>query len=307
MTVLNSSNLSVILPEQFLGKIVDQTKSTSTVARLSGAEPMRFGNANYVKFNDSVKAEFVEESGEKSSTSAAWEKVTAVPHKLQVSVRVTNEFLWADEDSQAEIIDRDVVPAMTRALSRGLDLGLYHRINPHTGNAINTWSNYLTATTLEVEQGAADADADIRAAAGLVIANSAPVNGLALDPKTAWALGNLQGKLANGDPSGVQRYPELGLGTDVSTFLGLNTAVGDTVSGMPEATDTGIRAIVGDFRDGIRWGIQKQIPLEVIEYGDPDGAGDLKRKNEVALRMEVVYAWYVLTNRFAVVKKASGV
>ena len=90
----------------------------------------------------------------------------------------------------------------------------------------------------------------------------------------------------------------------MSTFLGLNTAVGDTVSGMPEATDTGIRAIVGDFRDGIRWGIQRQIPLEVIEYGDPDGAGDLKRQNEVALRMEVVYAWHVLTNRFAVVKTA---
>lgn len=307
MTVLNTSHLSTILPEQFAGKIIEKAKTTSTVARLSESEPMRFGNVNYVTFNDTVKAEFVEEGGDKSSTAAAWNKVTAVPHKSQVTVRVTDEFMWKDEDFQAEIIDRDVVPAMNSALSRALDLGLYHRVNPLTGNPVDSWSNYLTATSLVVEQGKAEADADIRAAAGLVIANDADVNGLALDPKQAWALGSLQGKLANGDPSGTQRYPEIGLGTNVSSFLGLNTAVGNTVSGLPEATDTGVRAIVGDFRNGIRWGIQRELPLELIPYGDPDGQGDLKRKNQVALRIELVYAWYVLTDRFAIVKTASGV
>ena len=307
MTILDSKSLTAILPEQFAGKIIEKAKSTSTVARLSQSEPMRFGNVNYVNFNDTVKAEFVEEKGEKSSTGAAWDKVTAVPHKSQVTVRVTDEFMWTDEGHQAQIIDRDVVPAMNRALSRALDLGLYHRINPLTGNVVESWSNYLTSTELVVEQGSADADVDIRTAAGLVIANNAAVNGLALDPKQAWALGNLQGKLANGDPSGTQRYPEIGLGTDISTFLSLTTAVGDTVSGLPEAAkDTGIRAIVGDFRDGIRWGIQKELPLELIPYGDPDGQGDLKRSNQVALRIELVYAWYVLADRFAVVKTAAS-
>ncbi|QOR47585.1 phage major capsid protein [Trueperella pecoris] len=302
MTTLTSSNLTSILPEQFAGKIIEKAKSTSTVAKLSAFEPMRFGNVNYVKFNDTVKAEFVDEGADKSSTAAAWEKVTAIPHKSQVTVRVTNEFLWTDEDHQAQIIDRDVVPAMNTALSRALDLGLYHRINPLTGNAINSWSNYLTATKLSVEQGEADADADIRAAAGLVIANDYDVNGLALDPKLAWALGSLQGKLANGDPDGRQRYPEIGLGTNITSFLSLNAAVGNTVSGLPEAKDTQIRGIIGDFRDGIRWGIQRELPFEVIPYGDPDGGGDLKRKNQVALRIELVYAWYVMTDRFAVIK-----
>lgn len=306
MAVVNSQSLTAVLPEQFAGKIIEKAKSTSTVAKLSEAEPMLFGNANFVKFNDTVKAEFVEESGGKSSTTAAWEKVTAVPHKSVVTIRVTDEFMWTDEARQAQIIDRDVVPAMTRALARALDLGLYHRINPLTGNAVSTWTNYLTATENVVTAGKAEADADIRAAAGLVIGNDAAVNGLALDPKQAWALGELQGKLANGNPSGVQRYPAIGLGTDIESFLGLNTAVGNTVSGMPEAKDTGVRAIVGDFRDGIRWGIQKELPLELIPYGDPDGQGDLKRKNQVALRIELVYAWYVLTDRFAIVKAAAS-
>lgn len=304
MAILNSSNLETILPEEYLGKIISKAKSTSTVAKLSDSEPMRFGKVNFVNFNDTVKAEFVEEGADKSSTTGAWSKATATPHKSQVTIRVTDEFMWANEDRQAEIIERDVIPAMNTALSRALDFGLYHRINPLTGNVIDAWSNYLTATELEVVQDTADADVDLRTAAGLVVANNAAVNGLALDPKQAWALGNLQGKLANGEPDGKQRYPELGLGTDVSSFLGLATAVGDTVSGTPEATDTGIRAIVGDFKNGIRWGIQKDLPLELIPYGDPDGQGDLKRKNQVALRAELVYAWYVLTDRFAVVKTA---
>jgi hypothetical protein len=56
------------------------------------------------------------------------------------------------------------------------------------------------------------------------------------------------------------------------------------------ATPTDILGFVGDFA-GIRWGIQRAIGLEMIEYGDPDGGGDLKRNNQVAFRAEVVYGW----------------
>jgi hypothetical protein len=37
--------------------------------------------------------------------------------------------------------------------------------------------------------------------------------------------------------------------------------------------------------------VQRQLGLEMIEYGDPDGQGDLKRNNQVAFRAEVVYGW----------------
>ena len=82
-------------------------------------------------------------------------------------------------------------------------------------------------------------------------------------------------------------------------------AQGDTVSGLPEiATDSKIRAIVGDFRGGVRWGVQRQLPIELIRFGDPDGQGDLKRQNQVALRLEIVYGWYVFVDRFALLKVA---
>ena len=54
-----------------------------------------------------------------------------------------------------------------------------------------------------------------------------------------------------------------------------------------------MKAIIGQW-DAFRWGVQKDIPVEVIKYGDPDGLGDLKRKNQIALRAEIVYGWAIM-------------
>ena len=62
-----------------------------------------------------------------------------------------------------------------------------------------------------------------------------------------------------------------------------------------------MKAIIGQW-DLLRWGVQKSIPVELIKFGDPDGQGDLKRKNQIALRLEVVYGWGVMDlDGFAVV------
>ena len=53
-------------------------------------------------------------------------------------------------------------------------------------------------------------------------------------------------------------------------------------------------AIVGDFENAFRWGYAKNIPLEIIPYGDPDGQGDLKRTNEIVLRSEAFIGWGIL-------------
>ena len=72
----------------------------------------------------------------------------------------------------------------------------------------------------------------------------------------------------------------------------------------PEAADTKVKAIVGDW-DLLRWGVQKRVPVEKILYGDPDGLGDLKRANQIALRLEVVYGWAVMDlDGFATVNDA---
>lgn len=302
MAVFSTENTKVLLPREISDPMVKAARTTSLVAQLSQRQPMRFGESDIIVFNDFPKAEFVDEGAEKSPTTAGFTSVTAKPRKAQVTMRFNEEVVWAGEDFQLEVLSQ-VAEAGQVALSRALDLGMFHRINPLTGQAISLWDNYILSTSKTVEQATADADEDFRTAVGLLV-NASPswgVNGAAIDPKFAWDLSNLKAKDGAGATS-AQRYPQLGFGTDVTNFLGLPVAVGDTVSGTPEAKDTKVRAIVGDFQNGIRWGVQRELPVELIQFGDPDGQGDLKRKNQVALRLEIVYGWYAFADRFAVVK-----
>ena len=307
MAVFSSSDAKVLMPRNIADGMIKETRTLSTVARLSGREPQRFGETEYIIFNDFPKAEFVEEGAQKSSTTGGYTSVTSAPRKAQVTMRFNQEVQWAAEDYQLSVFS-DLANAGQEALSRALDLGLYHRINPLTGSVIASWDNYLTATTNRVEAGSADADQDVRAAVGLLVNrdNATNVNGIAIDPKFAWSLAGLQGKNADGSPSGSPRYPSLGFGTNITDFMGINAAQGNTVSGTPEATDTNVRAIVGDFQSGIRWGVQRDLPVELIRFGDPDGQGDLKRHNQIALRLEIVYGWYVFADRFAVIEAGAG-
>lgn len=284
------------LPRTIADGMVKNTVTGSTVAALSGREPQRFGNTDIITFNDLPRAEFVGEGADKASSNASFGVVTATPKKAQVTMRFNEEVQWADEDHQLGVLS-EVAEAGATALARALDLGLYHRINPLTGAVIAGWSNYLNSTTKRVEIGT-DPELDIEAAVGLVVGAQKAVTGIAFDPSYAWQVSTAR------YADGRKKFPELGFGTNLSTYEGLAASVSNTVSGLPEAADTGVRAIVGDFQSGIRWGVQREIPVELIKFGDPDGQGDLKRKNQIAIRLEIVYGWYAFADRFAVVETA---
>lgn len=299
MAVLKSTDL--FLPTNIANGIVEKTKTDSTVAALSGQEPMRFGKTEIITFDDDLTAEFVEESAPKGSDDAKPSHVTAVPHKAVVQMRTSDEFKWEDEDYQLGILAK-YQEKCARAISRALDLGLYYRINPRTGTELTGWTNYLNSTTKRVEVGA-NADLDFEQAAGLVIGAGYSVNGVAFDPKHAWTLSTDRYN------DGRKKYPELGLGSGISAFEGVSAAVSSTVSGKPtdgDTTDNKVRAIMGNFQGGIRWGVQKSFPFRMLEFGDPDNAGrDLAGHNEILFRTEIVYGWYVFADQFAVIEDAA--
>lgn len=300
MATLTTSD--VTLPTQIVDGIVEKTKTGSTIAALSGQEPMRFGDVTVVTFDDDLTAEFVEQSGAKSEDDAQPSSVVAPPHKAVVNFRTSDEFLIADEDYQLGILDK-FEEKCARALARGLDLGAYYRINPRTGTAITAWTNYLNTTTNRVEiTASSEPDLDFEAAAGLVIADGYRPTGVALDPSYAWTLSTAR------YADGRKKYPELGLGVDLSGFEGLRASVSSTVSGKPvdgAAADNKVRAIVGNYEQGIRWGVQRTFPFRMLQYGDPDNTGrDLAGHNEVLFRAEVIFAWYVFADQFAVIEDA---
>ena len=105
----------------------------------------------------------------------------------------------------------------------------------------------------------------------------------------------MRNAIASMKANGVKLYPEFNFGANPETLGAMRIDVNSTVS--KGEVD---HAIVGDF-SGFRWGYAKDIPLEVIEYGNPDNdatAGDLKGHNQVYLRAEAYIGWGILAPEY---------
>lgn len=287
MATLATGSLSI--PKQRITPWLGKIKGGSAVASLSAQTPMTFGEGEAWTF-DIGEAEYVAEGAQKGQSTVTPTTKTIKPFKFHKTLRFNEEVLWADEDRQLEVVD-DILDLIQPALSRALDFGVFHEINPTGGAIVAAMNGGLTDTTNLVEYAAADKPyVSLDAADALVLADGYIPRDIALDPTYASKFSSLRGT-----NSEMKLYPNFNLTTDVSELDGHRASVSNTVRGTSVlAVDTKVLGFVGDF-SAIRWGVQKSIGLEVIRYGDPDGAGDLKRNNQVAFRAEVVYGWGIAT------------
>lgn len=285
---------SLTIPKQKLAPWLGKIKNGSAVATLSSPTPMTFGEGESWTF-DIGEAEYVAEGGQKGASTITPTTKTVKPFKFHKTLRFNEEVMWADEDRQLEVID-EILDLVQPALSRALDFGVFHEINPVGGAVVAAMNGGLTDTTNLVEYAAADKPyVSLDAADALVLADEYIPRDIALAPSYASKFSALRGT-----NSEQKLYPNFVLGTEVSELDGHRASVSNTVSATSVlAVDTKVLAFVGNF-DAIRWGVQKSIGLKVIEYGDPDGSGDLQRNNQVAFRAEVVYGWGIADlNAFA--------
>jgi len=282
MAILTTGDLA--LPDQVLDPWLGKVRYGSSVAALSNSIPMKFGTGSSMTF-DIGEAEYVGEGANKGPSTFTPTTKTVKPFKFHKTVRWTEEVMWADEDHQLGVV-QEILNLIQPALSRALDFGVYHGINPADGTAVAAMTESLSDTTNSVERAAADeVYANLDAADALVLGGGFVPGDAAIDPSFAANFA------ASRTADGIKRYPDLRLSTEVSALEGHRTSVSNTVRAQAvAATATNTLAFVGDF-SAIRWGIQRAIGLEVIRYGDPDGQGDLKRNNQVAFRAEVVYGW----------------
>jgi hypothetical protein len=292
MAILTTGDLN--LPDQILDPWLGRVQSGSTVAALSQAIPMKFGAGTAMTF-DIGEAEYVAEGANKGPSTFTPTTQTVTPFKFHKTVRWTHEVKWADEDYQLGVV-QSILDQIQPALSRALDYGVYHGINPASGAVVAAMDGNLSDTTNSVEiAGGAAPYTYLDAADALVLADGFVPSDIALDPSLGGSFAALRGT------SSEQRlYPNFRLTGEVSDLDGHRAAVGRTVGAVgTAAVATNVKAFVGDF-SAIRWGIQRAIGLEMIEFGDPDGQGDLKRNNQVAFRAEVVYGWGIANlNAFA--------
>ena len=283
MAVMTTGNITV--PNQIFDPWLGKVSNGSTISALSGALPMKFGTGQSMTF-DIGEAEYVGEGANKGASTVTPTTKTVKPFKFHKTVRWTEEVMWADEDHQLGVVSQ-ILDLIQPSLSRALDFGVIHGINPTGGAAVAAMTDRLVNTTNSVEIGASDKPyANLDAADTLVLAGGFVPRDIALDPTFASKFSTLRGT-----NSEAKLYPNFRLGTEVSELDAHRASVSSTVGAVGvAATASNLKAVVGDF-SAIRWGVQRQIGLELIKYGDPDGQGDLKRNNQVAFRAEVVYGW----------------
>lgn len=267
--------------------LVSKVQGKSSLARLAGQSPIAFNGQKEFVFTMDSEIDVVAESGKKTHGGISLAPRTIVPIKVEYGARVSDEFMFASQEERINIL-KAFNDGFAKKLARGLDLMAFHGVNPRTGtaSAVIGDNNFDKAVTQAVEAplGMADANGVIESAIALV--DGGDITGMAIAPTLRSALAGQT------RTDGTPLFPELAWGNAPTAINGLTTEVNKTVSDMATKSE---RAYVGDFQGGFKWGYAKDIPLRVIEYGDPDNSGfDLQGYNQVYLRAEAYLGWGVL-------------
>ena len=283
--------------------LINKVKGKSSLARLSKQEPIPFNGQKEFTFEMDNEVDIVAESGKKSHGGVSLEPVTIVPVKVEYGARISDEFMYAAEEEKIAIL-KAFNDGFAKKVARGLDLMAFHGVNPRTGqpSTVIGQNHFDALVQQEVQAGVGlpDPNQAVEDAIALVHGSDNDVTGMAMSTIFRSALA------AQKDQQGNPMFPELAWGSAPSEINGLAVDVNRTVSDMA-ANEA--RAYVGDFENAFKWGYAKQIPLKIIEYGDPDGTGnDLQNYNQVYLRAEVFLGWGILDpDAFARIVEAGGV
>lgn len=261
-------------------EIFSKVKGHSSIIKLAKQMPVAFSGNDIFVFGMDGEAAIVGEGENKPAGEATVATVKVTPIKVVYQHRVSDEFLRASDEKALGMLEA-FTDGFSKKIGRAIDIMAFHGKNPadlEASSKIGT--NHLdTCDSVEYTEGKPE-EALTTAIAAI---GEYDVTGYALSKTFATALGNYK-------ENGVSQYPEFKMGANPGKLVGTACDVNSTVSkGNAQAL-----AYVGDFESAFRWGYADQIPMEVIQYGDPDGQGDLKRTNEVVLRAEAWIGWGIL-------------
>lgn len=257
----------------------------SSLAKLAGTMPIPFNGAEIFTFSMDDEVNIVAENTVKEAGSISVAPIKVVPIKIEYGARVTDEFMYASEEKQLDIL-KAFNDGYAKKVARALDIMAMHGVNPRTKEAsalIGTNSFDTNTGVTSVTYDATKIEENIETAIA-AISEAYDTTGMAMSKDFSATLASLK-------VNGVKQYPELAWGANPGNVNGLPVDVNSTVS-FNNSKD---KAIVGDFANAFKWGYAKEIPLEIIQYGDPDQSGkDLKAYNQVYLRCETYIGWGIL-------------
>lgn len=276
-----------LFTEEMVNEVFSKVTGHSAIATLSGQTPIPFAGVDSYVFSMDGEASLVGEGENKPAGEAAWKKVTVTPVKVVYQHRVTDEFINLSEQAAMPYLAQ-FKDGFSVKIARALDIMAFHGLNPSTKKpaAVLNANNFDANVTQTVTFDAANADDNLDAAVQTIVAKDGTATGVAMAPAFASALGAIKDR----KDSKQALYPEFRFGGNPGTFGGMTVDVNSTVA-FNNSEDV---AIVGNFQGALKWGYTSTVKMEVIEYGNPDGLGDLKQTNEVCLRAEAYIGWGII-------------
>lgn len=292
-----ATNRGNLFDPELVSDLITKVRGKSSIAELCAQTPIPFNGLKEFTFSMDSEIDIVAEEGKKTEGGISMAPLTIVPIKFEYGARVSDEFLYANEEEQIDILTA-FNDGFAKKVAKGLDLAAFHGINPRT-NAASTviGENHFDAkVTQTVTYAGATPDDNLEDAIALVDRSEMDVTGMALSKTFGAAMAKVKAQ-------GVKLYPEFAFGASPKTLNGIPVSVNKTVSGGT----TKDHGIIGDFQNAFKWGYSKQIPTEIIKYGDPDNSGkDLKGYNQVYIRAEIYLGWGImLPEAFAIIKEAA--
>lgn len=281
-------NMSTKFPAQLVSEMFNLVKGKSSVAKMSGAAPIPFVGTDIFTFNFSNKLSVVGESGQKPAGDAAVGTVQIRPIKVVYQARFSDEFMYAGEEYRLNTL-RAFADGFARILASGIDEMVLHGVNPATGSSSAVIGNnhadyvingYSSNANTETWTSGTNSPIDKLEA---VLAKIPEANGIIMGPTMRTAIAGI--KETSGSAVPVYSAFQFGGAPDNlgACKLDINTTV--------EANSSKDRAFVANW-DAFKWGFAKELPLEIIEYGNPDGGSyDLKNVNQILLRSEAFVGW----------------
>lgn len=295
----NSLKTGTLFKPELVKELFSKVQGKSVLAKLSAQTPIPFNGTEQFIFNLEGNAQIVGEGEQKGAGKATLTSKVMKPVKFVYQARITDEFKYVSEEKQIQYL-QSFSDGFAKKIAEAFDIAALHGLEPKSMTdasfrAKNSFDGQITGNVVTYAE--ATFDDNIDAAVQQVIAKGGTVTGVAMSPVGGQALAKIK------DANKVPLYPEFRFGQNPNSFYGMTSDINKnlTVTGGTAETD---HAIVGDFQNMFKWGYAENIPLEVIEYGDPDGAGrDLKAYNEICLRAEAFIGWGILdTDAFARVK-----
>lgn len=265
--------------------LFNKVAGKSSLAKLAGTMPIPFNGSEIFTFSMDDEVNIVAENGVKPAGSIALAPIKVVPIKVEYGARVTDEFMYATEEKQLDIL-KAFNEGYAKKVARAIDIMAMHGLNPRTKEksaliGTNSFDTNESITKITYDEALIEDNIETAIAA---VNEAYDVTGMAMSKTFSSSLAKLK-------VNGVKQYPELAWGANPGSVNGLSVDVNSTVS-FNNSKD---KAIVGDFANAFKWGYAKEIPLEIIPYGDPDQSGkDLKANGQIYLRCETYIGWGIL-------------